>query len=100
LHPKEIEKERVLAMKLFNLNVGLNPGTILVGAAALVLGPMALTVAGGMLRSLAKTAVKGGIIAYERSKDLAEETKDTLEGITQEAKAELEGKVVTMKKKS
>jgi hypothetical protein len=86
-------------MKVSDLKVGLNPGTIVLGAAAFVLGPMILTVAGGVLRSLAKTAIKGGMIAYEKGRDLAEGTKGTIEDLTGEAKAELEGKVVTMKKK-
>jgi hypothetical protein len=91
-------------MRIFNVNIGLNPGTILLGAAAVVIAPMVLTVAGGVLRSLAKAGIKGGIMAVEKSKELAAETQSTLHSITDEARAELaskdEEKVVSMKKKS
>jgi hypothetical protein len=89
-------------MRILNVNIGLNPGTILLGAAAVVLAPMVLTVAGGVLRSLAKTGVKGGILLVEKGKELAAETQDAIQNITEEARAELaakgEEKVVTMKK--
>jgi hypothetical protein len=89
-------------MRILNVNIGLNPATILLGAAVVVLAPMVLTVAGGVLRSLAKAGIKGGIMVVEKSKELAAETQDAIQNITEEARAELaakgEEKVVTMKK--
>ena len=89
-------------MRILNVNIGLNPGTLLLGAAAVVLAPMVLTVAGGVLRSLAKAGIKGGIMVVEKSKELAAETQGAIQNITEEARAELaakgEEKVVTMKK--
>lgn len=89
-------------MRIFNVSIGLNPGTILLAAAAVVIAPMVLTVAGGVLRSIAKAGIKGGMMAMEKSKELAAETQSTLHSITEEAKAELaasdERKTVPAKK--
>jgi len=89
-------------MRILNVNIGLNPGTLLLGAAAVVLAPMVLTVAGGVLRSLAKTGIKGGMMAVEKTRQLAAETQGALQDITDEARAELaakdEEKVVAIKK--
>lgn len=90
-------------MKLLNMNIGFNLGTIVLGAAALVLGPMLLTAAGGVLRSLVKTGIKGGLIVYEKGKVMAEETRESLQELTEEAKSEIEAqgeKKVTSLKKS
>jgi hypothetical protein len=88
-------------MRLGNLNVGLNVQTVAIGAAALLLGPTIIAMAGGLARALAKSGIKGGLLALEKGKELAAETKETLEDLTAEAKAEVkqEIKAVPAKKK-
>lgn len=78
-------------MKMFGLklpNMSLGTG-IAVGAGAVVLGPIVLPAVGGALKSLAKSAIKGGIIAYEGGRGLMAETKEALEDLTAEAKSEM-----------
>jgi len=77
-------------MALFNLPRGLNWGTgLAIGAASVLLAPVVLPVLGGILKSLTKAGIKGGMILYEKGKLLAEETRETIEDLTEEAKAEL-----------
>lgn len=79
-------------MKFFGLripNMSLGTG-IAVGAGAVVLGPIVLPAVGGALKSLAKAAIKGGLIAYEGGKGVIAETRETLEDLTAEAKSEME----------
>ena len=88
-------------MRIANMNIGLNVQTAAIGAAVLLLGPTIIAMAGGVLRTLAKSGIKGGFLAYEKGKELAAETKETLEDLTAEAKAELaqQIKAVPAKKK-
>lgn len=60
-----------------------------IGAAAIVLAPVVLPLASGVLRSLAKAAIKGGLIAYERGKVAMAEAQEAVEDMTAEAKSEL-----------
>lgn len=76
-------------MKIANVNLGFNLGTVVMGAAAVFLAPMVLTVAGSLLRSAAKTGVKGGVMLYDKGKEFATETTESAKAITQEAKAEM-----------
>lgn len=69
-------------------NIGLNWGTVALGAAVLVLGPTVLALAGQVVRSVTKTAVKGGMLAYEKGKELAADTSETLSDLLEEAKEE------------
>lgn len=79
-------------MALLNLPKGLSWGTgLAIGAASVLLAPIVLPVLGGVLKSLAKAGIKGGMVLYEKGKLLAEETRETIEDLTEEAKAELSG---------
>ena len=69
---------------------GLNWGTgLVIGAAAVILAPVVLPMVGGVLKSLTKAGIKGGMVLYQQGKLLMEETKETIEDLTEEAKAEL-----------
>jgi hypothetical protein len=83
------------------MNIGLNVQTIALGAAALLLGPTIIAMAGGVVRALAKSGIKGSMLAFEKGKELAAETKETLEDLTAEAKAEVKQQIkpVAAKKK-
>ncbi len=76
-------------MKFPGINLGLNAGTVALGAAALLFGPTLIAVAGSVLKSAAKAGIKGGLMMYDKGKEIAAEAKETVEDITAEAKAEL-----------
>lgn len=85
-------------MGLFNMTSGMRLGTgLAIGAVAVILGPVIVPVAAGVVKSLAKAGIKGGMILYEKGKVLAEETREAVEDLTAEAKSELaEGKEVAV----
>lgn len=59
------------------------------GIAAIVLLPVLVPVVAGVGKPLAKAAIKGGIVLYEKGKGVIAEVGETLEDIVAEAKAEL-----------
>ncbi|MEW6664940.1 MAG: DUF5132 domain-containing protein [Thermodesulfobacteriota bacterium] len=77
-------------MKLFGLASGTQLLTgLAIGAAAVLLAPVVLPALSGALKSLAKAGVKGGLIAYEKSRVALAEAKESLEDLTAEAQSEL-----------
>lgn len=78
-------------MKLWRLNLGKMSMTkgLALGAGAVILTPIVLPVVGGVLKSLTKAAIKGGIIILEQGKVIAAETRETFEDMTAEARAEI-----------
>lgn len=71
------------------LGNGLTVGSIAVGAGVVLLAPVVIPVVGAILKPVAKAVIKGGIMAYEGAKVSLAETKETLEDIAAEAKAEI-----------
>jgi hypothetical protein len=59
------------------------------GIAAIVLLPVLVPVAGKVVKPVAKAAIKGGIVLYEKGKGVIAEVGESLEDIIAEAKAEL-----------
>lgn len=59
------------------------------GVAAIVLLPVLVPVVAGIGKPVAKTAIKGGILLYEKGKGVIAEAGETLEDLVAEAKAEL-----------
>jgi hypothetical protein len=59
------------------------------GIAAIVLLPVVVPVAAGVAKPMAKAAIKGGIVIYEKGKGVIAEVGETLEDLVSEAKAEL-----------
>jgi len=76
-------------MRFVGVNIGWNIGTVALGAAALLLGPTLIAVAGGLAKSIVKTGIKGGMLMYDKGKEIAAEAKETMEGITAEARSEM-----------
>lgn len=76
-------------MKLMGMSLGMNPGTVAVGAAAVLFGPTLLSIAGSMLRPVAKAGIKGGLMLYQGGMKMVEEAKDNIEEITKEAREEI-----------
>jgi hypothetical protein len=75
-------------------------GALAIGAAAVLLAPIVLPVIASVLKPVAKGVIKGGILAYEGAMAALAETKETIEDLTAEAKAEIsEGRKVPAKGK-
>jgi hypothetical protein len=64
------------------------PGVI-AGIGALVLAPILIPGVAKVGKPIAKAAIKGGIVFYEKSKGIFEETGEVFEDLIAEAKAEL-----------
>ena len=75
-------------MALFDNGMKVGTG-IAVGIGALVLAPTVLPVVAALAKPVAKAAIKGGLMLIEKGKEIAAETKEVLEDLTAEAKAEL-----------
>lgn len=74
-------------MKVFGSSV--NVGTLAIGAGIVLLAPVVVPVVAGVLKPLAKNAIKGSLLMYERAKVATAETMESLEDLAAEAKAEL-----------
>ena len=73
-----------------NFGNGMKFGTsVAIGAGAVLLAPVIIPVLGSIMKPLAKATIKGGILAYEGMKVTLAETKETLEDLAAEAKAEI-----------
>ena len=59
------------------------------GIAAIVLLPVIVPVVTGVGKPIAKAAIKGGILIYEKGKGVIAEVGETFEDIVAEARAEL-----------
>jgi hypothetical protein len=64
------------------------PG-IIAGIGAVLLAPVLIPVVAGIGKPIAKSIVKGGIVAYEKSRSAFAEMGETWEDIIAEAKAEI-----------
>lgn len=74
-------------MKLLGNSLSL--GGLAAGAGMVLLAPIVIPVMGAVLKPLTKALIKGGIVAYESAKISLAETRESLEDITAEAKAEI-----------
>jgi hypothetical protein len=75
-------------MRLFG--VSLNTGSaIAIGAGAVLLAPFVIPVVASVVKPLLKAVIKGGMLAYENARIAVAETKETIEDITAEARAEI-----------
>lgn len=64
-------------------------GTLAAGAGLVLLAPMVAPLVAGILKPVTKTAIKGGILVYDRSKAAVAEARESIEDWTAEAKAEI-----------
>ncbi len=60
-----------------------------IGLGVTVLGPLVIPVVAGIAKPLAKGAIKGGILAYEKGRELYGEISEAVEDMTAEARSEL-----------
>jgi len=74
-------------MKIFK---GMELGTgIAVGIGAALLAPIVIPALTGILRPVAKGAIKGVLVLFEKGKEIAAETKEMVEDLAAEAQDEL-----------
>jgi hypothetical protein len=59
------------------------------GAGVVLLAPVAVSLIGSLMRPVAKAAIKGGLMVYDKGREIAAETQESIEDIAAEAKAEL-----------
>jgi hypothetical protein len=69
-------------------NMSLGSG-LLVGVGAVLLVPVVLPVVATAIKPLAKAAIKGGILLYDKGKVAVAELQETVEDLVAEAKAEM-----------
>lgn len=63
---------------------------VAIGIASAVLTPLILPALAGVGRPLARAAIKGGIILYDKTRETAAEMGEVFEDLVAEARAEIE----------
>jgi hypothetical protein len=88
-------------MKIPLIGIKMSTGTLILGALAVMAAPQIISALGSIIRPVAKTGIKGGMIAYDKGKELFSETVDSIQGVASEARSELsKGSKATPKKKA
>jgi hypothetical protein len=64
-------------------------GSLALGAGVVLLAPMVVPLVTSVLKPVAKAAIKGSLLAYDRVKVSAAEAVESIEDLTAEAKSEL-----------
>ena len=64
-------------------------GSVIIGAAAIMLAPIVIPIVTSAARPVAKAAIKSSIIAFEKLKMIASETRETIEDLAAEARSEI-----------
>ena len=85
-------------MKLPSFSI--NPGTLLIGAGAVLLAPLVLPAVGSILRSVTKVGMKTAMISYDKGKKMVSDATDAVSDIASEAKSEVFGKPKRQPKKA
>ena len=62
---------------------------VLVGAAAVVLAPIVVPAILGGMRPVAKTLVKGGVMVYDKSREMVAEVGEQMSDLVAEVRSEL-----------
>lgn len=76
-------------MKLSNLSNAVNLQNLAIGAAVVILAPVAIGLIGTLMRPLAKAAIKGGLLVYDRGKGIAAGTSMAVDDLVSEARVEV-----------
>ena len=71
---------------------------VLLGVGAVLLAPVVIPVVAGVLKPVAKAAIKGGLITYHKVKESTSEAIESIEDLAAEAKAEVAEKGVPAEK--
>lgn len=75
-------------MALFDNGFKLGTG-IAIGVGALIVAPALIPALSAVVKPLAKASIKGGMVLFEKALELAAETREIVEDMTAEARAEL-----------
>jgi len=75
-------------MALFDNGVKIGTG-LAIGLGALLLAPAILPAVSAVMRPLAKASIKGGVLLFEKARELIAEAKESIEDLAAEAHAEL-----------
>jgi hypothetical protein len=62
---------------------------VIIGAAAVLLAPIVAPAVLAGMRPLSKVAIKGGVLVYDKARELIAETSEQLSDLVAEARAEL-----------
>jgi hypothetical protein len=62
---------------------------LLLGAAAVIIAPIVVPAALALLRPVAKMAIKGSVLAYDKASEMVAEAGEQLSDLVAEARAEL-----------
>jgi hypothetical protein len=63
--------------------------TLAIGTGVVLLAPVVVGALGSVLRPVAKAAIKGSMIAFDKARETGAETMEALEDLASEAKSEL-----------
>lgn len=75
-------------MKLFSNGFSASTG-MMVGIGAVILAPIVIPAVAAVLKPVAKTAIKGGILVYRKGRQAVAEVGESVEDLVAEAKAEI-----------
>ena len=88
-------------MKVPLIDVKVSAGTLALGAIGVMLAPKIIPAVADFLKTATKTGMKGGIIAYDKGKELFSGTADSFQNMASEARSELSrGSKAAPKKKA
>lgn len=68
---------------------GVSTSSLLVGAAAVVLAPVVVPAVLAGMRPLSKMVIKGGVLVYDKAREVIAETGEQLSDLVVEARSEL-----------
>jgi hypothetical protein len=88
-------------MKVPLIGLKVTTGTIALGAIGVMLAPKVIPAVADFLKTATKTGMKGGMIAYDKGKELFSGTADSFQNMASEARTELsKGSKAAPKKKA
>jgi hypothetical protein len=64
-------------------------GGLAIGIGSAVLAPIVIPILASVAKPLAKASIKGGLMLFEKGKEVVAETQEVVEDLVAEAKAEL-----------
>jgi hypothetical protein len=88
-------------MKIPLIGLKMSTGTLALSAIALMAAPQIMAAVGSIVRPVAKTGIKGGMVVYDKGKELFSGTVDSIQDVASEARSEVsKGSKAAPKKKA
>ncbi|MGD8363892.1 MAG: hypothetical protein PVI69_07775 [Desulfobacterales bacterium] len=85
-------------MKVPGIDLSLSGGAVVGGLALTLAAPFVLGMVGTALKAVAKTGIKGSLMAYGKGKELVNDAQKSLVEITREAKSEAAAELKSAKR--